>query len=181
MCIKRYLDIGHKYPDVSDHSSLLHALEILNSGQLVDIGKVFDIEGILTYLAGNVALGSFDYYPITGHNYYLYEELPGRFNMLPWDMNGSQEPMDPALCSPMEGYLSSKLLEDPVFEARYFELLSEFLMTAGSEQQLTKRLNGAQSILGSEIPAEEFEGMRGDIITRINRLKSEIESTASCL
>ena len=122
-----------------------------------------------------------DYYPITGHNYYLYEELPGRFNMLPWDMNGSQEPMDPALCSPMEGYLSSKLLEDPVFEARYLELLSEFLMTAGSEQQLTKRLNGAQSILGSEIPAEEFEGMRRDIITRINRLKSEIESTASCI
>jgi spore coat protein CotH len=179
--ISDYPDIGHKWPDVSNHSSLLKALEVLNSGQLSDIGKVFDVESILTYLAGNVALGSFDYYPITGHNYYLYEELPGRFIMLPWDMNGSQEPYEPALCSPTEGFLSRKLLEDPVHEARYRELLSGFLLTAGSAEQLTTRLNAAQSLLGSEFPAEEFEGLRQYIITRIDRLKSEIESTSTCL
>ena len=178
--ISDYPDINHKWPDESDHSSLLHALEVLNSGQADDIGEVFDIEGVLTYLAGNVALGSFDYYPITGHNYYLYEELPGRFNMLPWDMNGSQEPMEPALCSPEEGFLSRKLLENPVYEARYLDILSGFLTTAGSVKQLTDRLNAAQSLLGSEFPAEEFEGLHQDIITRVNRLKSEIESTPSC-
>jgi len=178
--ISDYPDIGHKWPDESNHSSLLHALEVLNTGQLSDIGTVFDIEGILTYLAGNVALGSFDHYPITGHNYYLYEELPGRFNMLPWDMNGSQEVMNPALCSPIEGFLSRKLLEDPIREARYLEILSEFLMTAGSAEHLNTRLNTAQSLIGSEFPAEEFVELHQDIIKRINWLKSEIESTSSC-
>ena len=157
------------------------ALEVLNSGQLSQIGTVFDIEGILTYLAGNVALGSFDHYPITGHNYYLYEEIPGRFNMLPWDMNGSQEAMNPALCSPIEGFLSRKLLEDPILEARYLEILIEFLMTAGSAEHLNTRLNTAQSLIGSEFPAEEFVELHQDIINRINWLKSEIESTQSCL
>ena len=179
--ISDYPDIGHKWPDESNHSSLLNALDVLNSEHPSDIGIVFDIEGVLTYLAGNVALGSFDYYPITGHNYYLYEELPGRFNMLPWDMNGSQEAMVPPLCSPIEGILSRMLLEDPAYETRYLELLSEFLMTAGSVEQLSARLNAAQSLLGSAFPTEEFEGLRQGIITRVNRLKSEIESTSSCL
>jgi spore coat protein CotH len=179
--ISDYPDIGLEWPDESDHTSLLKALEVLNSGRLSDIEQVFDIEGVLTYLAGNVALGSGDYYPTTGHNYYLYEELPGRFTMLPWDMNGSQEPMIPALCSPIDGFLSKKLLEDPVNEAKYFEILTKFLMTAGSVGQLTIRLNTAKSLLGSEIPAEKFERLRQDIITRVNRLKSEIGSTTTCL
>jgi len=179
--ISDYPDIGHEWPDESDHTSLLKALKVLSSGQPSDIEEVFDIEGILTYLAGNVALGSGDYYPTTGHNYYLYEELPGYFNMLPWDMNGSQEPMMPALCSPINGFLSRKLLEDPVNEAKYFEILTKFLMTAGSVGQLTIRLNAAKSLLGSEIPAEKFEGLQQDIVMRVNRLKSEIGSTTNCL
>ena len=48
-------------------------------------------------------------------------------------------------------------------------------------EQLSARLNAAQSLLGSEFPAEEFEGLRQDIITRVNRLNSEIGSTSSCL
>lgn len=178
--ITDYTDIGHVWPDESDHASLLLALEVLNFGQLDDIGEVFDINGVLTYMAGNVALGSMDYYPITGHNYYLYEESPGRFTMLPWDMNGSQEPMNPALCSPVEGLLSRKLFEEPANEARYFEILTEFLMTAGSPGQLTARLDAARNLIGSEFPAEAFEGMRQDIITRVERLMSEIGSTATC-
>jgi hypothetical protein len=54
-------------------------------------------------------------------------------------------------------------------------------MTAGSVGQLTIRLNDAKSLLGSEIPAEKFERLRQDIVTRVNRLKSEIGSTTTCL
>jgi len=178
--ISDYPDVGLKWPDESDHISLLNALEVLDSGQPGEIGQVFDIEGVLTYLAGNVALGSGDYYPTTGHNYYLYEEIPGRFTMLPWDMNGSQEPMNPSLCSPGEGFLSRKLLEDPDNETRYFEILNRFLTTAGSITQLTARLDAARSLVGSELPAEQFEGLLHDINLRVNRLKSEIGSTTSC-
>jgi len=179
--ISDYPDIGHKWPDESDHSSLLHALEVLHAGVLSEIGKVFDLEGILTYLAGNVALGSFDYYPLTGHNYYLYEASPGRFTMLPWDMNGSLESMAPGLCSPIEGLLSRKLLEDPALEARYLEILSGFLNSAGSVHQLSDRLDKAQNLLDPEYPAELFEGLRQDNLTRVDRLEAEIGSTLSCL
>jgi spore coat protein CotH len=179
--ISNYPDIGHKWPDESDHSSLLHALAVLDKGHAGDIGAVFNIESILIYLAGNVALGSFDYYPVTGHNYYLYEEHPGRFSMLPWDMNGSLELMGPEICSPLQGLLSRKLLEDPALEARYFELLNEFLLTVGSEDHLNSRLNDAQRILGEHIPAEEFEELRMEINTHHNNLKTEFESTPGCL
>jgi hypothetical protein len=179
--ITDYPDIGHKWPDQSDHSSLLHALGVLDNGQAGDIGTVFDIESVLTYLAGFVALGAFDYYPITGHNYYLYEADPGRFIMLPWDMNGSLEVTNPPLCSPMSGYLSRKLLEDPDLENRYREILSGFLNSAGSAEQLTARLNKAQSLIGPEFPPEVFEGLRQDIMAHHNWLREEIESRSSCL
>jgi len=178
--ISSYPDIGLKWPDESDHSSLLNALDVLNSGQLSDIEEVFDVEGVLIYLAGNVALGSGDYYPTTGHNYYLYEEVPGRFTMLPWDMNGSQEAMNPELCSPIGGLLSGKLLADQAYEARYRDILNNFLMTAGSVQQLTLRLDDAKSLLESEISAEDVEGLHQDIITRVDRLESELQSSTTC-
>jgi spore coat protein CotH len=179
--ISDYPDIGHKWPDESDHSSLLHALQVLNSGSPDEIGSVFDVESVLTYLAGNVALGIFDYYPITGHNYYLYEASPGRFSMLPWDMNGSLESMDLELCSPLQGLLSRRLLEDPDMEARYFEILSVFLMSAGSPDRIIARISTAQGLIGQEFPQEAFEGLRQAIFERFNWLQEQIGSTSTCL
>jgi len=179
--ISDYPDIGHKWPETSDHASLLHALEVLNSEPPGPIADVFDIESVLTYLAGNVALGIFDYYPVTGHNYYLYEDRPGRFCMLPWDMNGCLEPMNPEFCSPVAGILSRKLLEDPDLEARYREILSTFLETAGSAPQLIERINVAQELIGASFPDEEFEMLRQDVITQVDWLLSQIGATPSCM
>lgn len=179
--ISDYPDIGHKWPENSDHASLLHAIEVLRTGHIGDIAQVFDLESILSYLAGNVVLGIFDYYPITGHNYYLYEKEPGRFSMLPWDMNGSLEVGNPNICSPVEGYLSRKLLEDPDLQLRYMELLREFLNTAGSIEKLSARLHHAMSLLHTEFPPEIFDGLHHDIILRDAWLRSEIETAAGCL
>ena len=179
--ISDYPDIGHKWPEDSDHSSLLHAIEVLHTGHIEAIGEVFDLESVLCYLAGYVALGIFDYYPITGHNYYLYEEKPGRFSMLPWDMNGSLEVGHPGICSPVQGYLSRKLLEDPGLHARYFEILSDFLNTACSPESLNTHLQHARSLLGPEFPPEDFDGLEQDIFARAEWLRAEIESAHSCL
>ena len=179
--ISDYPDIGFKWPGTSDHASLLHALEVLNSEPPGPITDVFDIESVLTYLAGNVALGIFDYYPVTGHNYYLYEDRPGRFCMLPWDMNGCLEPMNPEFCSPAAGILSRKLLEDPDLEARYREILSTFLETAGSAPRLIARINNAQELIGASFPDEEFEMLRQDVITQVDWLLSQIGATPSCM
>lgn len=178
--IANYPDIGHKWPDVSDHASLLSALEVLDSGSIDEIGAVFDVEGVLTYMAGNVALGSGDYYPNTGHNYYLYEVTPGRFTMLPWDMNGSQESSDLSVCSPSVGYLSGKLFEDPGHLAMYFDILAAFLGQTASADWLLARLDAAASLLGSALPAEEVEEIRQAITARTSRLEDELSTTTTC-
>lgn len=179
--IADYPDIGHKWPDQTDHAALLNAIEVLDSGAMSEIEKVFDVESVLTYLAGNVALGSGDYYPNTGHNYYLYEETPGRFTLLPWDMNGSQEPMDPPLCGHWEGPLTARIFQSPSNEARYFELVASFLETAASQAALDNRLDVAVGLLGPAISAQKVEDMRFDIALRIERLESEIATTTTCL
>lgn len=179
--ISDYPDIGHKWPENSDHASLLHAIEVLHTGHIEEVAEVFDLESVLSYLAGYVALGIFDYYPITGHNYYLYEEKPGRFIMLPWDMNGSLEVGHPGICSPAQGYLSRKLLEDPGLHARYFETLSHFLNTACSPESLNGHLQHARSLLGPEFTPEMFDGLEQDIFARAEWLRTEIESAHSCL
>jgi spore coat protein CotH len=178
--ISDYPDIGHKWPDNSDHASLIHAIEVLNQEPSGSIESVFDVESVLTYLAGNVALGVFDYYPITGHNYYLYEARPGQFQMLPWDMNGCLEPVNPEICSPFAGLLSRKLLEDPDHEARYREILMSFLETAGSAPQLTAWVNSAQELIGAAFTEQEFELLRQDIVTRTDWILSEIGGNPTC-
>jgi hypothetical protein len=178
--ISGYPDIGHKWPDETDHASLINALEVLHSGPNEEIAKVFDVEGVLTYLAGNVALGSWDYYPSTGHNYYLYEISPGCFTMLPWDMNGSQENAGLSICNPTQGYLSGKLLEDPAAFNLYREILADFLSDAGSIEWLTARLDAAQRILGPDISPEDVDDIRSAIIARVNSLQEELATTSDC-
>jgi spore coat protein H len=178
--INDYPEINHKWPDETDHSSLLAALEVLDSGSVHEVQEVFDAQGVLTYLAGNVVLGSWDSYPYTGHNYYLYEEIPGRFTMLPWDMNGSQEAEGLSLCSPMEGNLSGLLLREPELQNQYFDIASEFLEGPGSADWLDERLDKAQALLGSEISNEDIESLRMDIRHRTSRLEAELHSTGEC-
>ena len=177
--ISGYPDIGHKWPDETDHASLLNALEVLHSGSREDIEGVFDVEGVLTYMAGNVALGSWDYYPNTGHNYYLYEITPGRFTMLPWDMNGSQEYAGLSLCNPTQGYLSGKLLEDPANLDFYRDILTDFLSDTGSIQWLTSRLDVARSVLDPDLFGD-VDDIRNAIIERVNSLQEELATAGDC-
>ncbi len=178
--IDDYPDIGHKWPGSSDHASLLAALAALESRSLGEVERVFDPEGVLTYLAGNVVLGSWDSYPYTGHNYYLYEEVPGRFTMLPWDMNGSQEAHGLTLCSPVGGLLSGLLLQEPGWQGRYLQIVSEFLEGPGSAAWLQERLDRAAAVLGPEIDPEGVEVLRGEIHERTQSLHEELSITDAC-
>ncbi len=180
--IEDYPDIGLKWPSGCDHRALLHALDVLHRGSLADLAQVFDIDGVLTYLSGNAALGNWDSYQSTHHNYYLYEEVPGRFTFLPWDANGSQEP-GATVCSfgrDLGPPLARRLLEDPVHGARYLTLLETFLTTAASSERLIARLDVAATLLGSRISATEVDSLRRDIRTREGSLLAQLASLASC-
>jgi spore coat protein H len=179
--IEDYEDINHKWPDEPDHSSLLHALAILHEGSLDELEEVFDLEGVLTYLAGNVALASWDSYASTGHNYYLYELEPGRFTLLPWDMNGSLDGGPDSLCTPHGALLSGRLLSDPDNEARYFELVEEFLATAGSDAALLERMEDGRALVGSSLPSEHWQILQEQIEHRSDQVEEQLEDTATCL
>ena len=178
--IEDYPEINHKWPDEPDHEALLNALKVLDSGSQSELAEVFDVHGVLKYLAGNVALASWDSYPITGHNYYLYEEIPGRFTMLPWDMNGSLEPAEESVCNPYHGLLSGRLMESPENEALYFELLDQFLSTVASDQALLARLEKAQELVGDAFHWEEFEELKHQIKDRSILIKAELEKLGTC-
>ena len=178
--IDDYPDINHKWPGDSDHAALLEALAALDSRSPERVERAFDATGVLTYLAGNVVLGSWDSYPYTGHNYYLYEQTPGRFTMLPWDMNGSQEPGGLTVCSPVEGLLSGLLLQDPAHQDGYFDILAAFLDGSGSASWLEARLDDAVDLLGEDLWAEGVEMLRGDIHGRTESLHEALAVVSGC-
>ncbi|MBT3224641.1 MAG: hypothetical protein HN348_36705, partial [Proteobacteria bacterium] len=172
--------INHKWPDEPDHEPLLNAIQVLQDGSQEELAQVFDVEGVLTYLAGNVVLASFDSYAITGHNYYLYEAKPKQFNMLPWDLNGSLDPGATNLCTPHQGLLSGRLLEDPNNAELYIDIVDEFLQTAGSDDALFERFDQAYGLVGSEFEENHWNELEEQILNRSASLEDELANDAGC-
>lgn len=73
--------------DTTDHAALLHLLQVLDQGFSDQYDSVLDVAQVLRYLATVSALVNLDSYVGMGHNYYLYEAQPGRFTVIPWDLN----------------------------------------------------------------------------------------------
>lgn len=88
--IDAYTNVGYDGDVEIDHASFLAFVDVLNNQAVTEWQNVMDVDSVLTYFAGNVALGNWDTYSAMGHNYYLYEAPDGRMSMLPWDMNLSQ-------------------------------------------------------------------------------------------
>lgn len=145
--------IQFKWPDesASEHASLLNLLDVVNRQPVSAFESVLDVEGVLTYFALNVGLGNFDYYASFGHNYYLYEASPGRFTMLPWDMNLSQAELENPCGlgrNTVEWPISNKLLGDTVHVQQYLEILDRFLRGPGSVARLNARIDSAVTVVG---------------------------------
>jgi spore coat protein CotH len=88
--ITAYTNLNYKGEEEINHASFLAFVDVLNNQPVAEWENVMDVDSVLTYFAGNVAVGNWDTYSIMGHNYYLYEAPDGRLSMLPWDMNLSQ-------------------------------------------------------------------------------------------
>jgi spore coat protein CotH len=88
--ISAYGDVGYKADKDTDHATLLELIRTINEEPVSSWSEVLDVDSVLDYFAGNVALGNWDTYVAMGHNYYLFEDSPGHMQMLPWDLNLSQ-------------------------------------------------------------------------------------------
>lgn len=85
-----YEGANYEADNDTTHATFLKLVTAIDSAPVADWEEVLDLDTVLDYLAGNVALGNWDTYTAMGHNYYLFEESPGRLVMLPWDLNLSQ-------------------------------------------------------------------------------------------
>ncbi|MBN2044870.1 MAG: CotH kinase family protein [Anaerolineales bacterium] len=96
---------------------------------------VFNVDGFLRYMAVMVAVASWDYYPYTGNNFYLYND-PGtnRFEWIPWDQTWGGEASMPLYEIKGFGLLERAPLYERVFEvpryrqkfAAYLDLLARY-------------------------------------------------------
>ena len=177
--------IQFKWPDdsVTNHASLLTLLDVVNTQPVARFPEVLDVEGVLTYFALNVGLGNVDYYASFGHNYYFYEHVPGRFTMIPWDMNLSQS----ELTNPCglgrntaEWPVSNKLLNDPARVQEYLDILTRFLRGPGSPEALDARIDSASAVAEEEIGEGALEELRARIRNRVDSQLAGIPDIETC-
>jgi spore coat protein H len=172
-------EIEFKWPSssVTQHASLLTLLDVLRSGDTSRFEQVLHVDEVLTYLALNVAVGNYDYYASFGHNYYLYESTPGRFTMVPWDMNFSQTDLS-ELCglgrNTDEWPVSHYLLGEPRYVATYLSRMREFLEGPGSVEALLRELDRYTAVLG-DVDEGALDELRATIRGRVPRLLAAID------
>lgn len=189
-----------KYPTLNwkgggdgTHKSIINLMDVINHKPVASFPKVIDVQSIFNYIAGNVALGNWDTYEELGHNYLLHEGAPGRFCILPWDMNLSQA-KDPgsSLYGQTElpsdsssGFeiptrpLTNRLYKKPENDARYRATLKAFIEGPGSRAALNSRIDDAVALLGSRLEESAIATLRENIKVRISRVKTLLNTPAT--
>ena len=189
-----------KYPSLNwkgggdgTHQSIIHLIDVINHKPVASFPKVIDVQSIFNYTAGNVALGNWDTYEALGHNFLLHEGSPGRFCMLPWDLNLSQSDdpgsslygkTEPTFDAP-EGFelptpaLTHRLYRKPENDARYRATLKAFIEGPGSRATLNARIDDAVALLGSRLEESAIKVLRDNIDIRIRKVKTLLNTPAA--
>lgn len=176
--ISRYSNINMELQSGTTHASLIHFLDVINNKPVSEWTSVVDIRGVLTYLSGNAVLGNWDCYTEMGHNYFLYENGPGRFTMLPWDMNFSQGATS-ALYPPLQGGpngggshpLTDKLLKDAGYKQIYLSLFKDFIEGPASKAELNAQVDYAVNVVSNRLSTTAVKTLRNNIGRRIDLLR----------
>jgi len=155
-----YLQSELKVGSDEEKAGLKNMLKVLDEGG--DLASVIDIDSALGYIAANLMLGSFDSYNgAMAHNYYIYENIDGKFYIIPWDYNmafggfggGSNISVD----VPVSGVsiasrpLIDKLLAVPEYKARYMEYVNIF---AAYLANMPKRVDELAALIRPYVEAD---------------------------
>jgi len=77
---------------------------------------VLNVDDFLRYMAVQVTLANWDYYPYTGNNYYLFHNpLTGRFEWIPWDLTWGGDARQPLFSLEGHQLVTRAPLYDRVF------------------------------------------------------------------
>jgi spore coat protein H len=152
-----------------DHADLQAMVAALNADTAdraawrADLEQVLDVDGALTWLAVDSLAGNWDGYGQMTHNYYLYADpaQDGRFAFVPWDFNegykrsGTRSAHSVSRDEVDAGWpLIRALLDDPVYGARYAELIEEQLDGPFSTAVQQARMDKYHALLAPYADAE---------------------------
>ena len=85
--------------------------------------QVFNVDSFLRYMAVMVAVSSWDYYPYTGNNFYLYNNPgTGLFEWIPWDQTWGGDSLMPLFETQGFGLLERAPLYERVMEVERYKL-----------------------------------------------------------
>lgn len=152
--------------DHSDIEALIDVLADTSSAPeawRADLEAVFDVEGFLRWIALESVLGSWDSYGQMTHNHYLYADPTqgGRLVWIPWDFNETyrRDGTRPAHTvsrdeTGADWPLVRRLLDDPVYQARYAELVAEHLEGAFHPDTQAAQLAAAVALVAPYATAE---------------------------
>lgn len=121
--------------DPESWSDLIQLFRVLNQTPAADLPEaiepILDVDGVLRFLAIEMALVNSDGYWTRASDYNLYQDTRGRFHVIPHDMNEALGVDGDVELDPLDGLddttkpLRSKLLAVPEYRERYLEYVRE--------------------------------------------------------
>jgi hypothetical protein len=106
MNLARVID-GTSYPNTEDFATALE--------------EVFEVDTFLRYAAVMNAISSWDYYPYTGNNFFLYSNpATGKIDWIPWDLTLGEDPRSALFELSGFGLVERAPLYDRVFEVERY-------------------------------------------------------------
>lgn len=170
-----YADLERLYTALHDPRRTTDA-EVWRS----ELEAVFNVDGFLEWLGIATFVAHLDTYGAAGHNFYLYyDPATGKLNWISWDHNemfrdafADLLPFDRANVG-ASWVLIRFLLDDPVYNARYLELLDENSRTTLDPATLTEQVRERAALLAPyaarQMAAAEYDAAINDLVTFIER------------
>jgi spore coat protein H len=129
--------------DLNDYSDVQSFVATLNSSLRIskaeewrtNLETTFHVDHFLKWLAVNTTMTNWDTYGAMAHNFYLYNHSTNKLTWIPWDNNEAlasrNSPNGGSVTLPLTTVSSNwplirYLADDPVFYARYKQLVREF-------------------------------------------------------
>lgn len=143
-----------------------------------ELEAIFNVDGFLEWLGIATVVVNWDTYGTAPHNFYLYgDPATGKLSWVPWDHNDTFQanlaeimPFDRAnVGAPMP--LVRFLLDDPVYYARYIELLDENSRATLEPAALSAKVRQRAALLAPhaarQMPPAEYDAAVGDLVAFI--------------
>lgn len=150
------------WTDVELAIAALHGSRADAAAWRAELEARVDVDGFLRWLAGNQAMMNWDTYGVMTHNYYVYGDPAdgGRLRWIPWDLNECLLPATMARTVLLDEVGTSwplirYLLDDPVYRARYLELLDEFAAGPFAADAVKARLRAVYDLIHDSAMAEQ--------------------------